>query len=120
MRAILYIPIFIFILVILGSFADRFISESSTPEATLTITINGIHVLWDSGKTRNLEWSEIVCVDIFDHGHVNSLRIAPKKFAFKEILYAENHLSHSCEDILKFVHDVCPYGKGISFWNENR
>ena len=107
-------------LLILSRLISPFIKVSNLPETILTITADGIHALKTNGKAQSTKWSEMACVDIFDHGPVKSLRIAPTNFAFKEMLYEERHLTYSCEEIIKFVHDVCPYGKDISFWNENR
>ena len=117
---LLFIPMTFFIYIILATAFSRLFAEDETPEATLIISPKGLKVQKYTGKERHLEWSQIVCIDIFDHGPVRSLRIAPLGFAFKEMLYEEKHLSTSCDEIIQFVHGVCPYGKDISFWNENR
>jgi len=120
LNVLLIIPMTFFILFILVTIFNRFITEDKSPEATLSITAKGIRILKDNGKSQNLRWNEMACVDIFDHGHAKSLRVASTKFAVKEIFYEEKHLSHSCQEIIKFVHDICPYGENISFWNERR
>jgi len=108
------------ILLILGRVTSPFIKTSNDPEAILTLSPNGIHAKWDNGNSQDIKWDKMVCVDTYYNGPQKVLRIAPKGFGLKEIQYAEEHLSQSCEEIMKFVHDICPYGKDISFWNENR
>lgn len=119
-KALLILPMTFIVVFVLGNIADLFITENKTPEASLTITGKGIHVHWDKGQSQDIKWNEIVCMDTYQNGYQNVLRIAPKGVFSKEILYEEKHLSTSCENIMKFVHDICPYGKDISFWNENR
>ena len=96
-------------------------TKLTEPQAILTISNEGIHIVRNRDKPSHIKWNDVVCLDIYHQAEQRqSLRVSPRKSVFKKIQFEEKLLNIPCKEILAFVHEVCPYGKDISLWDENR
>lgn len=87
-----------------------------TSTFSLKISKSGIEVI-ENNVSFLIDWDTIKYIDMFDGGDdMRALRIFPKNSAFAKMNLNERILSQPPDEIVSFIHEVCPIGRNISFW----